>query len=104
MENPEVKHLNELKFLERCIKEGLRLYPSIPMIARVMEENTEVNGYILPRNAPVHIHIFDIHRNEKHWPDPEKFDPDRFLPENCVNRHPFSFVPFSAGPRNCIGM
>lgn len=93
-----------MKLMERCIKECLRLYPSVPGIQRMAEESfTTPTGYYIPKETNIIIHIFSLHRSDKIWENPEKFDPDRFLPENTAKRHPFSFIPFSAGPRNCIG-
>lgn len=100
-----MQELTDLKYMECVIKEGLRLYPSVPFVIRELDEDIKTSeGFIIPAKVDAILHIFDIHRNPKYWPEPDKFDPDRFLPENCVNRHPFAYVPFSAGPRNCIGM
>lgn len=58
---------------------------------------------IVPKGTNVFISIFHIHRNPDYWEDPLKFDPDRFLPENQAKIIPGSYLPFSSGPRNCIG-
>lgn len=94
---------NKMEYLECVIKETLRLYPSVPFITRESKEETALNGIILPKGAQINIFPFHIHRDPRHFPDPLKFDPNRFLPENTTNRHPYAFIPFSAGPRNCIG-
>ncbi|XP_011701424.1 PREDICTED: cytochrome P450 4C1-like [Wasmannia auropunctata] len=95
--------LNDMSYLERCLKESLRLYPSVPLISRVLSEDVKMRSYLVPSGAVLHINIIDIHRDPNYWPNPKVFDPDRFLPEKIQKRHPYSYLPFSAGPRNCIG-
>ncbi|OXU30847.1 hypothetical protein TSAR_012651 [Trichomalopsis sarcophagae] len=97
----EMSELNKFNYLERVIKESLRLYPSVPFISRNITEDMQLKDYLIPRGTLVDVRIYLIHRDPKHWPDPLKFDPDRFLPERIQGRHPFSYIPFSAGPQIC---
>ncbi|XP_048480705.1 cytochrome P450 4C1 [Plutella xylostella] len=97
---PTVEDLQEMKYLECCIREGLRLYPSVPYIARLLKEDTVLSGYVVPAGTIVNIHVFDVHRRAELFPEPEAFRPERWL---APPPHKYAYVPFSAGPRNCIG-
>lgn len=59
--------------------------------------------HTIPAGTNVILDIFHTHRNPDHFPDPDTFNPDNFLPERTRERHPYAYLPFSAGPRNCIG-
>ncbi|KAI1305898.1 Cytochrome P450 4V2 [Halotydeus destructor] len=95
--------LKRLNYTECCIKEALRLFPSVPILGRQTMVNTPLCGHLVPAGTQLGVFPYIIHRNETHWPEPEVFDPDRFSPEASRNRHPFAYVPFSAGQRKCIG-
>ncbi|XP_050528839.1 cytochrome P450 4g15-like [Daktulosphaira vitifoliae] len=94
----------EMKFLERCIMETLRLYPPVPIIGRQLYENVKlVNGTILPLGASIAIGTLKLHRDPVVFPNPDVFNPDHFLPERTASRHYYAYIPFSAGPRSCVG-
>ncbi|XP_023247724.1 cytochrome P450 4C1-like [Copidosoma floridanum] len=95
--------IQKMEYLECCIKEALRLYPPVATVGRYIYDELQLKHALLPTDSHIMIHFWDTHRDPNFWPDPEKFDPTRFTPENSRNRHPFSYLPFSAGPRNCIG-
>lgn len=94
---------NGLKYMERVIKESLRIYPPVPFISRLVTEDVRYDGKFIPKGSFMNVEIYDLHRDPEQFPDPERFDPDRFLPEQIERRSPYAYVPFSAGPRNCIG-
>ena len=95
----------EMKYLERCLMETLRMFPPVPIIARQLKEDLKLasNDYVVPAGATVIIGTYLLHRDPKTYPNPGVFNPDNFLPERSANRHYYAFVPFSAGPRSCVG-
>ncbi|XP_030381411.1 cytochrome P450 4g15 [Scaptodrosophila lebanonensis] len=95
----------EMKYLERCLMETLRMFPPVPLIARELQEDLKLasGNYVIPRGATVTVATIKLHRNPKVYTNPNVFDPDNFLPERQANRHYYAFVPFSAGPRSCVG-
>ncbi|XP_072030699.1 cytochrome P450 4F4-like [Amphiura filiformis] len=100
----EWNDMNNLPYLTMCIKESLRLSTPVPYILRrVTRDITLPDGKVIPTGSFASILLVGIHLNPAIWTDPEFFDPARFSSENMKNMPPYSFVPFSAGPRNCIG-
>ncbi|KAF5302915.1 hypothetical protein FQA39_LY02095 [Lamprigera yunnana] len=95
----------EMKYLERCLLETLRVYPPVPIIARELQQDVKLasGDYTLPAGCTVVVATMRVHRRPDLYPNPEQFNPDNFLPERTANRHFYGFIPFSAGPRSCVG-
>lgn len=94
-----------MKYLERVILETLRLYPPEPLIIRKINKDLKLvsRNLTIPAKANVVIPIFMTNRRQDQFSNPEKFDPDNFLPERVASRHVYTSIPFSSGPRSCIG-
>ncbi|XP_019851689.1 PREDICTED: cytochrome P450 4F22-like [Amphimedon queenslandica] len=95
--------LSKLQYTQCCIKEAMRLNPPVFNIVRSLTEDITIGGYYIPKEADVVIDIGGIHRSPNVWENPLEYNPLRFHPDHAKDRDPFSYVPFSAGPRNCIG-
>ncbi|XP_037028307.1 probable cytochrome P450 6a13 [Bradysia coprophila] len=93
------------RYLDMVVNEVMRKYPPIPNTFRKCNKDFPIpeTNLVIPDGVLVNLNIFSFHRDPEYYPDPDKFDPERFTPENCKQRHPFTFMPFGEGPRNCIG-
>ncbi len=98
-----VQAVESLAYTEQVVNESLRLYSPIHAISRVAIEDNTIGGYLIRKGSTVVVSLFATHRLPQYWPDPERFDPERFTREEIAQRPPFSFIPFAAGHRNCIG-
>ncbi|XP_011692766.1 PREDICTED: cytochrome P450 4c21-like isoform X2 [Wasmannia auropunctata] len=96
--------LQNMHYLDRVIKETLRMFPTIPIIGRQVMEDLKIGEVMIPKGADIFIPIIKMHRDEKYWSNPLVFDPDRFLPERIKDFQASYYFPFSVGPRNCIGI
>jgi cytochrome P450 len=93
--------LRGMAFLDRVVKEAMRLYSVVPGFVREVKPDRSVmlGGHKLPPSTQIFILPWTLHRNPRVWPDPLRFDPDRFL----VEPPPGHYIPFGFGPRTCVG-
>jgi len=99
---PTAEMLEEVPYLDAVISENLRLRPPVYNLpTRLCAEDTELDGFFLPKGTNVSLHIGAINRHPDVWDRPESFEPERFL--QAKRPRVFHWLPFSAGPRRCLG-
>ena len=100
---PEFGDLSNLPYTRMVIDESMRLYPPAWGFSRQALSDDELGGFHLPHGWLAFVIPYVLHRLPAYWTDPEAFDPERFLPERSADRPKFAYLPFGAGPRQCIG-
>lgn len=101
--NPTSSDLASLPTLRYVFEESLRLYPPAWIIGRRAIQADEIGGYQVPAGTVIAICIYTLHRHPAFWENPDQFDPERFTPERSAGRDKYAYLPFSIGPRQCIG-
>ncbi|KAJ6659793.1 hypothetical protein lerEdw1_018509 [Lerista edwardsae] len=94
----------QMEYLDMVVNETLRLYPPGVGLERACKQTVQMNGVTFPKGSVVVIPTTLLHRIPEYWPEPDEFRPERFSKENKESRDPYVFLPFGAGPRNCIAM
>jgi cytochrome P450 len=95
--------LPKFSYARQIIEETMRLYPAGWSVSRKALGDDWLGDYFVPAGAELYLPPYFIQRHPDLWEEPERFNPDRFRPENSKHRHRMATIPFSAGPRNCIG-
>lgn len=93
-----------LDYTGRFVQETLRIYPPGWILVRTPYKDVTLCGYHVPKDAPILISPWVVHRDPELWPEPERCDPDRFLPERMGKRPRFAWFPYGGGARTCIGL
>lgn len=100
---PTFEDVPSLGYTEMVFAESMRLYPPAWAIGRLALNDYEIGGYVIPTGSLVLLSQYVMHRDERFYPDPTRFDPERWTPEARESRPTYSYFPFGGGPRRCIG-
>ena len=100
---PAFEDVPRLRYTEMVLAESMRLYPPAWAMGRYARNDFQLGEFFLPARTTVLISQFVTHRDPRFFPDPLRFDPERFTPEAKARRAKFTYFPFGAGFRQCIG-
>jgi cytochrome P450 len=90
--------------LFQIFKEAMRMFPPIPVLFREAIKEIDLGRvHIIPAGTNIIMSAYTVHRDSRHFPDPERFDPERFSPQKSVGRHPYAIIPVGIGRRMCVG-
>jgi cytochrome P450 len=99
----KIDDLPRFVYARQIIDEAMRLYPAGWLLSRKALGDDWLGEYFVPAGTEIYVPPYFIQRHPNMWEEPDRFNPDRFRPENSKNRHRLATIPFSLGPRNCIG-
>jgi cytochrome P450 len=97
------ENVMRLEYTTWVIKESMRLYPPVWGITRDASREDVIGGYRIKKGDSIAMSPWAVHRLERIWENPTKFDPERFSPERFKNVHRYAWFPFGGGQRMCIG-
>ncbi len=100
---PDFASVSKLRVSRDVFREGLRLYPPVPMMVRETRCPEDMRGRAAPKGAQIVLSPWHLHRHERLWDNPDGFDPTRWGTENGKQCQRDAYIPFSAGPRVCTG-
>jgi cytochrome P450 len=100
---PTAADLPRLRYAEVVVRESLRLFPPAYVIGREAIADCVIGGYDVPAGTTIYFAPWVLHRDSRHFPDPETFRPDRWLDGSTASLRKYAYIPFGGGPRICIG-
>ena len=103
---PTHDEIPQLKYHKHTLYEALRMRPPVPIFDRVAMQDCELRGRKFPKGTVLSPYFMAAHHDARYWNEPMEFRPERFETHDAPRgerRHAYSFTPFSAGPRNCVG-